>query len=160
MRTKAHAMEAYSAYLRDGTARSLSLLRVIDLTIDTLNMLRREHEAHIEMFRVLVDRIHKHEAPLPEDAVIPALEQTQLSLEESYRELQRRHRCAVYAPELDEDDGVVEAYESLMDTVSSLHTVIEEVRWTVLEHNADMDRSSESRILSGREEIASFLQSL
>lgn len=160
MRTKAHAMEVYSVYLRDGTARSLSLLRDIDLAIDTCDMLRKEHEAHIGLFDALVEKIHRLEAPLPEEAVLPHLEQAQISLEEFYGELKKRRCSAVRAPELNADDGVVEAYDMLLETVSSLHNKIEEVRWAVLEHNADMDRSSKSCVLTDPEEIASFLHSL
>lgn len=160
MRTKAHAMEAYSAYLRDGTARSLSLLRDIDLAIDTCDMLRREHDAHIGLFDACVKKLHRLEAPLPEEAVLPHLEQAQVSLEESYNELKLRRRSAVQAPELQEDDGVVEAFDMLLETVSSLHNKIEEVRWAVLEHNADMDKSSKSCVLTDPEDIASFLHSL
>lgn len=153
-------MEAVSDYLRGASARSLDLLRTIDGTIDALVLTRREMDALSEMFEGRRQQVFELDAALCEKQTIPALEQSQESLLSLIAELESKHHAAVVAPELRNDDGVVDAYEEALTSARILIDKIEQMRWAILEHNADMEKNHTSVIVSDAKGISDFLDSL
>lgn len=160
--TRSQRMERMSEYLNCETARSLELLRQIDGTVEALVLLRRQMDALSEAFNSLLSRFNTNPPAeaIPEDVVVPTLEESQDSLRKMHGELERRKACAKADPDLKTDDGVVDAYEQAMDSVISLNLVIEQTRWALLEHNADSEGPHEPQLLQSDEEIDSFIRSL
>lgn len=154
------SMELMSEHLRGSTARSLDLLRKIDGTIDALIMTRKEMDALREAFEGLLRSLEDAVAPLCEKTTIPALEQSQESLKALYVDLTQRCVAARRAPELRPDDGVVEAYEEVIESVAALNQEIETVRWAILEHNADLESPQQAKVFSNPKDIADFLDAL
>lgn len=153
-------MEATSDYLKGRTARSLLLLGIIDETLESLIMVSDDITGLNAMFSARLDSLVDVEHVIPEEHIIPALEQSQDSMAEMHRVFSARRKAAVRDPILSEDDGVVDAYDVAINAVCELNNTIEKLRWAILEHNADMDPSSESHLVSDDEEIDSFFHAL
>ncbi|MFV3368438.1 hypothetical protein ACNFH5_09675 [Pseudomonas sp. NY15435] len=160
--SRSQRMERMSEYLNCETARSLELLRQIDGTVEALVLLRRQMDALSEAFGSLLSRFNNNPptGPIPEDVVVPTLEESQDSLRKMHAELARRSACAKADTVLTLDDGVVDAYEQAIDAVISLNQVIEQTRWALLEHNADSEGSHEPHVLRSDEEIEDFIRAL
>lgn len=155
-----YSMELMSQHLRVSTARSLDLLRDIDGTIEALVMTRKEMDALREAFDGLLSKLYDVQASLCERKTIPALEKSQDSLRRMAQDLRGRLVAAQRAPELRPDDGVVEAYEEVIDSILALNAKIEQTKWAVLEHNADLEKASEARVMHDPAEVDQFLDSL
>lgn len=154
------SMELMSRHLCFSTARSLDLMRDIDGTIEALVMTRKEMDALREAFEGLLPKVSDVSVVLCEKQTIPAFEQSQDSLRRMTQDLRARLNAARKAPELRPDDGVVEAYEEVIDAIFALNAKIEETKWVVLEHNADLEKASEPRVLHDPAEVDQFLDSL
>lgn len=162
MQVKNHSqgMEAVSDYARGETARSLTLLKEIDGTIDAMIMIRKQLDALAGMFESQKEKIMQLEAHICEKETIPALEQSQDTLSSMYEFISRGLDSAKNSIQLNHDDGVVDAYEDVLESIVLLNSTIEQVRWAMLEHNADMDPPHKPLILSGDDEVNTFLDSL
>ncbi|QGW22911.1 hypothetical protein GOM96_18545 [Stutzerimonas degradans] len=154
------SMELMSRHLCFSTARSLDLMRDIDGTIEALVMTRKEMDALREAFEGLLPKVCEASVVLCEKKTIPAFEASQDSLRRMAQDLRVRLTAARRAPELRPDDGVVEAYEDVIDSISALNAKIEEIKWVVLEHNADLEKASEPRVMHDPVEVDQFLDSL
>lgn len=153
-------MEASSDYLKGRTARSLRLLSMIDETIESLSMVSDDITGLNAMFSARLDSLVDVEHPIPEEHIIPALEQSQDSMAEMHGVFSTRRKAAVRDPMLSDEDGVVDAYDAAINAVCELNNTIEKLRWAILEHNADMEPSSESLLVSDDEGIDSFFRAL
>ncbi|TKD32592.1 hypothetical protein [Azotobacter chroococcum] len=149
-----------SDHLRGVTARSLDLLKAIDGAIEALVMTRKEMEALRDAFQGLHAKIIELDVPICEKSTIGYLEQAQDSLTATYSLLLPGLEAARKAPELKHDDGVVEAYEETIESVTSLNETIELVRWSILEHNADLEGPHKPQIMRDASAIDDFLDSL
>lgn len=158
--SQSYTMEVMSEHLRGSTARSLDLLRHIDGTIDALVMTRKEMDAQREAFEGILPKLSGVPGKLCEKETIPAFEAAQDSLRRLVRNLRPRLDAARRAPELRADDGVVEAYEEVIEAALALNSKIEEAKWAVLEHNADLETDTKPLIMSDPAEIDRYLDSL
>lgn len=158
---RSEGMELMSDYLRCETARSLDLIRKIDGTIESLVLLRRQMDAFSEAAQSLANRVClAPEVSLPEEDIIPALEQSQESAARIYKALQPKFEAAKNAPELDGDECVIDAYLQAISSVLSFNDTVERLRWVILEHNADMEGPHEANVLTTDEEIDDFFKKL
>lgn len=160
--SRSERMERMSEYLSCETARSLELLCQIDGTVEALVLLRRQMDALSEAFGSLLAHFNSNPPAeaLPEEVLVPTLEKSQDSLRITHVELGRRLKAARRAPELKNDDGVVEAYEQAIGSVMNLNHTIEQVRWAILEHNADAEGAHVPHVMSSDEEIDDFIRTL
>jgi hypothetical protein len=74
--------------------------------------------------------------------------------------MQRKKIAALRDPRLTADDGVADTYARAMEAVCDLHQAIEDLRWAILNHNAALEASDGSKVLSDPDEIESFLRNL
>lgn len=145
-----------------GAVRSLDLLRDIDGTIDAIThhveLLRTAERAFVHVKKAITSG--DASKAIPEDDIIPVLEDLQDSLVKSYAESKEKMECAIADSRLSDEDGVVDAYAILLDALISLNNTTETLRWAILESNADAEGSHTSNVLSDPSEIDSFLDSL
>jgi len=159
--TQIDRMERMSDYLRSEAVRSLDLLRVIDGTIEALVLMRRQMDAFNEAIQSLIAQVvSAQECVFTEDEIIPSLEQSQDVLAKIHADLEKRLGFAKKAPELRSDDGVDDAYGQAIASVLSYNAAIEKLRWTILEHNADMQGSQSSTVLNSDEDIDRLFEDL
>ncbi|PKH12585.1 hypothetical protein BI292_06130 [Pseudomonas sp. 43NM1] len=145
-----------------GAVRSLDLLRDIDGTIDAVSHHTKLFYTAQRAFATIQASIAAGDASkaIPEDDLIPVLEALQEKLVRSYSESKQKMECAKADPRLTDDDGVVDAYVALLDSLAALNSTTEGLRWSILESNADAETHHTSKVLSDSKDIDSFLESL
>lgn len=159
--TQNDRMERMSDYLRVEAVRSLDLLRLIDGTIEALVLMRRQMDAFNETIGSLITQvIGSKDCLYAEDEILPSLEQAQDTLAKVYSDLEKRLGFAKSAPELRSDDGVDDAYLQAITSVLSYNAAIERLRWSILEHNADMEGHQEAVLLTTDKDIDDLFDSL
>ena len=160
--TTHHRLELMSSIMSGQAARSLELLRAIDGTIEAMVYIRRDMEALSESCESLLSRANTEDLegePL-ESEVVPSLEKVQDYLKDSHIVLCERLDAALHAPELEADDGIVEAYERTIGSVEELNTKVEQLRWVVLERGADYEVAHKPVVMHNASDIDSFLDDL
>ncbi|ELF6206753.1 hypothetical protein KTQ74_28295 [Pseudomonas chlororaphis] len=159
-----HLADALSAaeLVGVGAVRSLDLLRDIDGTIDAITHHCRLFGGAQAAFDAVAKDISSGAATkaIPEGDIIPVLEQLQDSLVKGYAESKEKMQCAIRDPRLRDDDGVVDAYSSLLEAIYALNTTTEKLRWSILESNADKEVDHDPVVLSNPEDINKFLDDL
>lgn len=145
-----------------GAVRSLDLLRAIDGTIEALSHHTQLLQSAQRVFSELLKAISAESAPraIREEELIPALEALQDALMKSFKDFSRKMDCAVQDPRLSDEDGVVDAYQILLDALTGLNTTAENLRWGILENNADIENDHAPVVLSNPGDIDSFLDNL
>lgn len=159
--TQNNRMERMSDYLRGEAARSLALLSDIDGTIEVLVLVRRQMDVCHEAVDSLIRMVHAEQhVYFIEDEIIPALEQSQDLLQGLHADFVRRMKAAKNAPELHRDDDVDEAYAQAVSAVTCYNDAIEKLKWSILEHNADMQGRRKPRLLSTDKDIDDLFDQL
>lgn len=145
-----------------GAVRSLDLLRDIDGTITALTHQADLLRAAERAFASVQESIAKGDATsvIPEENVVPVLEALQQNLCDSYPALQAKMKCALDDPRLNDDDGVADAYATLLEAVNSLNDAAERLRWAILESNADVEGDHSPVIMSDTAQINAYLDDL
>lgn len=159
-----HLADALSAaeLMGVGAVRTLDLLRDIDGTIEAISHHCQLITAAANSFVAVKEKIASGEASklIPEENVVPVLESLQDSLVKSYEESKAKMQCAINDPRLSDEDGVVDAYARLLDALTSLNTMTEELRWSILESNADKETGHTPVVMSDPAAIDKFLDDL
>lgn len=122
-----HRLEVMSGIMRGEAARSLQLLSAIDGAVEALIYTRRNMEALSETCESLIRRATTENMdgePLT-DEVIPSLVQVQGSAKMALEIMQARCRQAQITPNIEADDGVVEAYEQTIASIAGLIARVE-----------------------------------
>ncbi|KPA87318.1 hypothetical protein PF66_06228 [Pseudomonas asplenii] len=159
--TQNDRMERMSDYLRGEAVRSLDLLRQIDGTIEALVLMRRQMDAFHEAIQSLnATVLSAKNCFFKEEEIIPSLEQAQEILAKIHSDLEQRLVAARKAPELRSEDGVDDAYAQAINSILSYNAAIEQLRWNILEHNADMEGRQESKLLTTDEDIDDLFSNL
>lgn len=145
-----------------GAVRSLDLLRDIDGTIDAVYHHAGLLNAAERAFASVKESISSGEVSnaIPEDDLIPVLESLQDGLVRSHTHFQSKMACARRDPRLSDDDGVVDAYAALLNSLAALNGATEALRWSILESNADNEAKHEPKIMSESKDIDAFLDDL
>ena len=147
---KPHPMEIMSGIMSGEAARSLELLRAIDGTVEALVYTRRNMEALSETCESLIRRAKTDSMegePLVEE-VIPSLVEVQSSSRIALEIMQSKCRGARTAPELGADDGVVEAYEQVITSITGLISRVDTLMSTINERLAQSRLSPLERKLA------------
>lgn len=160
--SRTHRIERMSDFMRGETVSSLALLRDIDGTIEALILVRRNMDALAEAAEQLCGRVNTEllEGKALELDVVPSLEQSQDALHGMVEVMEYKLEAARCAPELNADDGVVDAYEQAINAVLILNSKVEKLRWAVLERGADSEGYHQAKVLRTDTDIDDFLDSL
>ncbi|MDU8542933.1 hypothetical protein [Pseudomonas syringae group sp. J248-6] len=159
--TQIDRMERMSDYLRGEAVRSLDLLRQIDGTIEALVLIRRQMDGFNELVGSLIKQVHAQASgTYTEDELIPSLEQSQDVLKRLHADFEMRHKCAKDAPELKSEDGVEDAYGEVIESLLRYSDSLERLKWSVLEHNADMEGHQEPHLLTTDKDIDDLFDNL
>lgn len=123
------------------SARSLHILRAIDETISALGF----HKRHADNFLTEVQRSYDainspdfKQVFANEDRICHALEAAQDSTAIVISEFEVKLKAARCDTSLAHDDGVCEAFEDALESFVALNNLLEDLRWAVMEHTADM----------------------
>lgn len=136
-------LKAFGYQVRGDAARDLELLRDIETTLDALDIeLERASQLNqaAEKFIELVKK--SASSTIGDDTDLVALfDSARDTVGRAHKMFGERHQCALNAPELDDDDGIVEAYECLMSATATLHNNLNTLSWLIGEHEADLDET-------------------
>ncbi|MFQ5644702.1 MAG: hypothetical protein ACE5FQ_13545 [Thiogranum sp.] len=122
---------------------SLGLLRAIDDTVESLARARNMTKGLVKVTRALTQSIHTcDENTLDADeATCGQLEVAEAALSSTLHMLTYKRLYAVRDPKLNDhhEDAVVDAYDQTIEIISHLHDAIIDLRWAVMEHDADLE---------------------
>lgn len=145
----------------DMAQRSLKLLMAIEDTIDRLCYEQRIYATFAAVAHEMLDRVKavKMAKVIDHDGkAADSLQEAQVAARQLYEDLVPRHKAAVADRRLTRDDGVAEEYQRLIQIVSELHDALNDLRWAIGEHDADLCEIDESAVLSSEEEISNSLK--
>lgn len=145
IQTKSVNRKEYSAFgveVRESANRSLEVLRDIEETIDALDRLAEKMGADVSYAAKAIDHINaisKRDQIDADGSLDANLYSAQVAVENLYEELKTKRIAAENAPELNEDDGVVEAYSKAIAIAADLYNSIESLRETIQENDIDCE---------------------
>lgn len=145
------------------SARSLDLLKAIEVTVESNETLRETFLQISHQVPKITEIICGRQCE-SEDNVIDAdgeirkaLESAMDNLSAMSIELKQRRAYAAADSNLRNDDGVVESFDQLIESIADAHDTLNEVNWAVMEHDADASpRSGKGPFRSARELIESL----
>lgn len=136
-------LKAFGNSIKTEAARDLDLLRRIENTLDVLDVrcerLRQANLAADYFISAIKDAVPAENAYENEVDLVSLFEAARDSVEDAYNRWSLKHLCAVNAPELNADDGIVEAYAHLLDGIAALHDKLNTLCWIIREEEAERD---------------------
>ena len=139
--------------------RSLDLLKAIESTLDALCYDEKVYNAFAGFAHQALDRIRKMKpikAIDPDGTVAETLLKAQTATKAVYERLMVKHRSAVKDVRLTEEDGIAGEYQQLITIVADLHDCLNDLRWAVGEHDAEL-YAARGPVLTSIEDIEKHL---
>ncbi|MBS0496109.1 MAG: hypothetical protein JSR51_00460 [Proteobacteria bacterium] len=138
--TKLHAgIGDFAQEVNTESARSIELLKVIDITLSSLNRFTAQLHADARYAEKLMQEIDRATAEIDSDNTIAQkLEETQSIVHSVYNELIQRRESGRCDTRLSEDDGIEAAYTEAIIAAAELQNKLNDLRWSILEHDADL----------------------
>ncbi|HRO35342.1 hypothetical protein [Thauera sp.] len=131
-------LQAFSASVTAGAARSLDLLRDIEITLAWLNRLTGMLRADAEFAESANADLEAISCPIdPDDAIQDDLENAQREVKALYDILIDKRQAGRDDRRLTEDDGIEAAYTEAIAQAADLHNAINALRWNIGEHDID-----------------------
>ncbi|WP_090703468.1 hypothetical protein [Nitrosomonas aestuarii] len=140
-------IEKFIHEIEDESSRSLQLLRAIEYTITGVNRLTAQLNADAKYADVFIEKIKLLDGDTaidPEDSVATSLQKTQSSILNVYNELIARRQSGRDDVRLSEGDGIEHVYTEAISAAADLHNNLNELRWHILEHDADISSSGKA----------------
>lgn len=136
-------LKAFGRQVLGDTARDLELLRDIETTLDALDielgrtsLFNAAAEKFIEIVKASTSTTIDENIGL-----VDVFDSARDEVGKAYQMFKNKHQYALRASELDDDDGIVEAYECLLSATATLHNNLNTLSWLVGEHEADLDET-------------------
>lgn len=129
--------------LAQDSARSLDLLRSIEITVEVNEILSEQFETIAERSKHATEAICAKSPSGEEDAidkdgsVQELLDRTLDVLEQLQDQMKARCSSARGDQKLRPEDGVVESFVKVIDAMHDAHDAMNEFKWAILEHDAD-----------------------
>lgn len=135
IRTYSEAVEAVT---------TLDLLRAVEMTVDNLVCEQKVLRAFLGMACDSLEYLKScdHRASLDaDDVAAESLEEVEKGLRDLYADFRDRMRAARKDDRLNghHEDAVVGEYQRTLELLETLHDATTELRWALMEHDADLD---------------------
>lgn len=129
--------------------RSVDLLKAIDDTIYACAVLKETISALATEAHNQIGNLKRADSPAdPDGSIQQKLEAARDSLAALYKMFVTRRDSAHNDKRLSDEDGVVDAYDQLLDTIADTHNVMNELCWVVGEQAAEYDKPLEGEFES------------
>lgn len=142
---KAFGNQIKSEAVRDlqESVRDLALLRPSETTLDVLDVRCEQLRQVNTAADYFIKRLNCNEIVLSNNDVdlVSLFETCRDAVGDAYDRWSVKHLCAVNAPKLTDEDGIVEAYALLLADVASLHDKLNTLSWIIREREADQDKT-------------------
>ncbi|ALD90312.1 hypothetical protein CR3_1071 [Cupriavidus gilardii CR3] len=156
-RTEVSRLRSFGQLLEFEAHRSVDLLKAIDDTIYACCVQRDSLDHLSGLSAEFVQHLKRVEKPVDADGtILRKLEDARDAIARAYDIHQRKREAAARAPELTPDDGVVEAYDSLLDSLAAAHNITNELCWALGEHDADFDEIVDGEFTSADDLIGAL----
>lgn len=139
--------------------RSIELLDAIESTIDALCYDQKMFDAFAQIAHQVLERVRQLKPIKPIDsdgAVADGFLKAQAATRDLYDLLLLKRDSAINDARLTEEDGVAEEYQRLIEIVKDLHDCLNDLRWAVGEHDADLCHAH-GPVLTSAEDIEKLL---
>ena len=124
------------------SARSIFLLKDIDSTISSLKRLTAQLDADMQYAEGLAVGIQTVAVEIDTDSTISVqLEKSQSTVCDLYQELISRRESGRVDDRLSDEDGIEDAYTEAIAAASDLHNSLNDLRWAINEHDADLSET-------------------
>lgn len=125
------------------SVRDLKLLHHIETTLDALDVRCEQLRQVNQAADHFIECVSAADNPPPSEEVdlVSLFENVRDAVGDAYDRWSVKHLCAVNAPELKEEDGIVEGYALLLMEVAALHDKLNTLAWIIREQEADHDRT-------------------
>ncbi|MBI5752023.1 MAG: hypothetical protein HZA59_07750 [Hydrogenophilales bacterium] len=140
-------VRGFCEFVSAETTKSLSLLKDIETTVFWLSLIQRHADTNCGFATKVVDAIKVCERanPIdPEGMLGDTIEGVENGLNDLYHALIAKREAARRAAELDGPDKelIVDEYTTAIEAVADLHNAMHDLRWAVMEHDADLDEGA------------------
>lgn len=142
--------------------RDIGLLRAIENTISGLTYDRRFYGEFAETAAEFTRDIASGRNPVaidPEGKLEETLSRAQEAAHAVYDALIEKRQSARDDEDVRDGDGLVEEFSRTITVLADLHNKLNELRWTVGEHDADLEPKGDKRLQSAQQ-IEDALKSL
>ncbi|SET40657.1 hypothetical protein SAMN05216326_12531 [Nitrosomonas marina] len=140
-------IEKFVHEIENESVRSLHILRDIEDTITIINRLTAQLNADARYAEIFIDRIKKLTTKSeidPENIIIANLEKAQSFINDIYNVLVLKRDSSRNDVRLSEDDGIEQVYTEAIGAAADLHSNLNDLRWHVMEHDADLSQTSKA----------------
>ena len=159
----AQTLSALGDDILTGATRSLRLLKDIEETISSLCYDQRYYGALTSITKETAENIRK--APLnklldQDGSIEEKLLRGQNAAHNLYNKLIEKRKSAISDPQLTDEDGVVDEFTRTIEIVADMHNSINELRWALGEHEADLSPHKDGLVFSTPKDIEVYLEKL
>ncbi len=129
--------------ISESGTKNIALLKAINQTIDWLTRIQNMAHADAEYAQKTAASIATcdREEPIdPDSQLCQVFAEAEHVLEEFHAALAKKRAAGRRAPELvgDHKDAIEDEYTRTLDAVAALHTALGDLRWAIMEHDADL----------------------
>lgn len=145
-----------------GRCRPLDVIRDIEKAIHNLLALTHRLNRDAEEADTAANQLNTNNDVkfcLNEDKILPALDRAQNSLQVLRREMNGCKHEAQRDSNVKPDDGLIEAFETAIESTETIFEALERLRWAVMEHNAEYEQHEPVLLKSGSD-IEGFFESI
>lgn len=140
-------VQAFCESISADSTKSLGLLKAIDQTVTWLSRIQKRTIADFEFATKETESIIQCDYSKemdPEGNLSALIESSENDLNELYQLLILKREAAIKAAELDGEDKelIVSEYTSTIAAVADLHNAMNNLKWAIMENDADSDNSS------------------
>ena len=135
---------AFNAMVADDAARDLTLLNQIESTLNLIDVELLRVEQSNKSAQLLIEMANKTKDVIDSSGkLVMEFEKTRDTIAEKHRDLVIARQSASDDSRLNERDGIIEGYDSLIKALAELHNNLNALAWTVGENDADHDTLAE-----------------
>lgn len=151
-------LQAINRLVGSVAERDLNLLNAIDKTIDVFCARIGEMKVLTKVTYNFIEDVKKLEQPIDESGeAVADIEKTRETLAQVHANLSSQCERIQRSGRVDSEDGLIEVYREMIDSVAALHNATNALIWAVGEHDADFDEST-GEIYDSVEEMLTALK--
>lgn len=121
---------------------SLAVLRAVEETVDALVRYEGDADCIIEQAREMRGLLEDSTGPIdPEDKIADHLASAEATIEDAVDSFKHKREAAFKDPKLNghHEESVAASYERAIDRFCTAHELLTQLRWLIMEHDADHD---------------------
>jgi len=140
------AVRMFCSDVNSTSATSLNMLRKIEEVVTWLSSLQRQAEGEISLAENFITAVRDCTVKVidPDDSIQDAIIESESTLQSCAELLSLKRGSAVEDQQLngEYEDTIVSEYDSTVEAYISLHNMMSDLRWAILEHDANLEEES------------------